>query len=138
MTYLKTEFNAVGPFIYKGRGDFGGYCFVADGYDVNDFIHFNQGWSGSYNGFFQIDALNPSGVGTGDGSYTSFQEIIIGIEPPISGQSFTMKLYNYVTPSAGTINYNQAFTVTTNITIAATNSFTGDFCAAIFDNSNIL
>jgi hypothetical protein len=135
---LKTELNAGRPVLYDGFGNGGGHCFVADGYDNNDFIHFNWGWSGAFDGFFQINALNPSGTGTGGGTggFNFGQQAVIGIEPPSNqNQTYKIALYNYVTPSANTLNYGQAFTITTNIVNAGTNTFAGDYCAAVFDDS---
>jgi hypothetical protein len=135
---LKTELDAARPIIYAGFGNGGGHCFVNDGYDNNDFFHFNWGWSGQFDGFFQINALNPGGVGTGGGAggYNSGHQAIVGIQPPVSlPQTYSMQLYNFVTPSASTIGYGQAFTVSANIANAGNGSFTGDYCAAVFDNA---
>ncbi len=85
---MKTELDAGRPVIYAGFGSGGGHCFVNDGYDINSFFHFNWGWSGSYNGFFVITALNPGGVGTGGGTggFNNNHQAVIGIEPS-SGSS---------------------------------------------------
>jgi hypothetical protein len=140
LNLLKTELDAGRPVLYAGFGDGGGHCFVADGYDNNNFIHFNWGWSGYYDGYFQINSLNPEGTGTGGGSggYNSGHEAVIGIEPPAENQNtdLTLMLYNYVTPSATTINYGEAFTVSTNILNNGSSNFEGDYTAAIFDDSN--
>ena len=37
-----------------------GHGFVCDGYDANNLLHFNWGWGGSCNGYYSINALNPS------------------------------------------------------------------------------
>lgn len=144
---MKTDLDASRPIIYDGFGSGGGHCFVADGYDDNDFFHFNWGWSGAYNGNFNINSLNPDGQGTGGGTgaYNSGQEAIFGIEPASGGgggggggqQTFDMALYDYVTPSASTIYYGGAFSVSTNIINNGSSDFNGDYCAAVFDdNSN--
>ena len=137
LNLLKTELDASRPILYAGFGSGGGHCFVADGYDNNDYIHFNWGWGGAYDGYFQINALNPSGTGTGGGSggYNSGHQAVIGIEPPAGSQTYNMALYNYVTPSANTIYYGQSFNITTNIANNGTNTYNGDYTAAIFDNS---
>ena len=137
LNLLKTELDASRPILYAGFGSGGGHCFVADGYDNNDYIHFNWGWGGAYDGYFQINALNPSGTGTGGGSggYNSGHQAVIGIEPPTGSQTYNMALYNYVTPSANTIYYGQYFNITTNIANNGTNTYNGDYTAAIFDNS---
>jgi len=138
ITLLKTELNAGRPVLYAGFGTGGGHCFVTDGYDANSYFHFNWGWGGAYDGFFEINALNPAGLGTGGGSggYNSGHQAVIGIQPPAGNQTYTMMLYNYVMPSLSTISYGQGFTVTTNIQNAGTATFTGDYCAAVFDSEN--
>lgn len=139
MNTLKLELDANRPILYAGFGSGGGHCFVADGYDVNDYIHFNWGWSGAYDGFFQINALNPTGTGTGGGTggYNSGHQAVIGIQPIVAGTpGNSLALYDNVTPSASIINYGQAFTVSTNIVNNGTITFNGKYAAAIFDNSN--
>jgi len=137
LNLLKAELDASRPILYAGFGSGGGHCFVADGYDNNDYIHFNWGWGGAYDGYFQINALNPSGTGTGGGSggYNSGHQAVIGIEPPVGSQTYNMSLYNYVTPSSNTIYYGQSFNISTNIANFGTNTYNGDYTAAIFDNS---
>jgi hypothetical protein len=137
LNLIKKELDASRPILYAGFGNGGGHCFVADGYDNSDYIHFNWGWGGSYDGYFQINALNPSGTGTGGGSggYNSGHQAVIGIEPPTGSQTFDMALYDYITPSSSTIYYGQSFKISTNIANNGANAFTGDYAAAIFDNS---
>lgn len=138
---LKSELDASRPVYYAGFGSGGGHAFLCDGYDANNFFHFNWGWSGSFNGYFSINALNPSGVGTGGGSggYNSGHQAIVGIEPleesdPDPGpQSHQLALYNYVYSSANPILYGDGFTITTNVVNLGTNNFAGDYGAAVFD-----
>jgi len=66
------------PLYYAGFGDDGGHAFVLDGYDEDDYYHFNWGWSGYYNGKFIIDDLSP-----GDYNFSDSQEAIF-IVPPAS------------------------------------------------------
>lgn len=135
---LKTELDASRPVIYAGFGSGGGHCFVCDGYDQNDFFHFNWGWSGSYDGYFSINALNPGGTGTGGGTggFNSGHQAIIGVQSPGGGgQTTSLQLYNSLQPSATTIYYGGAFNIWTNVENSGTTDFTGDYCAAIFDNN---
>ena len=85
---LKTELNQARVIVYCGNDGTGqsGHCFVFDGYDLNDFFHIDWGWSGSFNGYFNIASLVPNGTGTGGGSgnYSSNQEAVIGIRPKVS------------------------------------------------------
>ncbi|MEJ8804394.1 thiol protease/hemagglutinin PrtT [Pontibacter sp. H249] len=135
---LKSELDARRPILFAGFGNGGGHAFVCDGYDANQLFHFNWGWGGAYDGYYRIDALNPDGVGTGGGSggYNSGQQAVIGIEPPTAAQSYGLKLNNTLTASANSIAYGQPFSVTTNILNSGTSAFTGDYAAAIFDESS--
>lgn len=76
----------VGPLLYGGASMLGGgHSFVLDGYDGNGYFHFNWGWSGMSNGYFSLDALNPSMLGAGGGSgggYNFTQDAVFGIQPP--------------------------------------------------------
>lgn len=58
---LKAEFDLGRPVYYSGQGTGGGHAFVADGYDEDDFIHFNFGWGGSDDDFYAVDAIEYSG-----------------------------------------------------------------------------
>ncbi|MDD4848311.1 MAG: C10 family peptidase [Bacteroidales bacterium] len=59
---LKESFDIGYPVYYCAQDDngAGGHAFVCDGYDENDFFHFNWGWNGRDNGYYAIDALNPT------------------------------------------------------------------------------
>ena len=48
------------PLYYSGSDDngLGGHAFVCDGYDENDYFHFNWGWSGKDDAWCAIGALN--------------------------------------------------------------------------------
>ena len=48
------------PLFYCAQDDngHGGHAFVCDGYDSNDYIHFNWGWDGYGDGYFPLDALD--------------------------------------------------------------------------------
>jgi hypothetical protein len=135
---LKTELDAGRPVLYAGFGSGGGHCFNCDGYDANDFFHFNWGWSGQFDGYFDVDALDPegTGIGGGTGEFNSGQQAVIGIQG-YGGvtQSSTLNLFDYVAPTPSDIEYGQSFTVHTNIFNNTTQDFNGDYCAAIFDNN---
>ena len=48
------------PLFYTGNDDggAGGHAFVCDGYDENDYFHFNWGWSGRDDAWCPVGALN--------------------------------------------------------------------------------
>lgn len=80
---LKEQLNKRQPVYFSGRSpdDLSGHAFVCDGYDDNDFFHFNWGWGGLYNCYCPIDSLVPGGIGTGGGhgNYTYSQQAIIDL-----------------------------------------------------------
>lgn len=53
------------PLYYAGWSDTiyqSGHAFVCDGYQDTSFFHFNWGWGGSFDGFFNIQNLIPGGA----------------------------------------------------------------------------
>lgn len=80
---LDNELEAGRPILYAGSSSSGGHQFVCDGRDENGLYHINWGWSGSDNGYFDINILNPgydASFPAPDG-YTWDADIIIGIAP---------------------------------------------------------
>lgn len=51
---------------YDGYGS-GGHAFNVDGYQGTDYFHFNWGWSGSANGYYYLNNLNPGGYNFNNG-----------------------------------------------------------------------
>ena len=80
ISLLKNELDNDRPVEYKGSATdgSGGHAFVCDGYDTDDYFHFNWGWAGYLNGYFDIDDLTPGSSGS-DFSYN--QGAVIGIQP---------------------------------------------------------
>lgn len=60
------------PVFYKGSNREGAHTFIADGIDSNNLVHFNFGWGGYADGYFQLS--EPAG-------YKSNQSAIIDIHP---------------------------------------------------------
>lgn len=76
---LKKEIDGNRPIFYAGYGGSGGHAFVCDGYNFDDSsekFHFNWGWSGHYDGYYEIGALEP-----GSYSFNDDNEVIYGIRP---------------------------------------------------------
>ena len=55
----------------------GGHAFVCDGYNEQGLLHINWGWSGSDDGYYNMDLLNPSGY-----KFSIQQDVIIGLYDP--------------------------------------------------------
>ncbi len=145
ISMLRADLDASRPIFYGGFGSGGGHAFVCDGYDDNNMFHFNWGWGGQVNGYFQVGALNPGSTGTGGGSggYNSGQVAILGITPGTGGgggggstTTNTMELYNFVNISDNPLYYGNPFSVSCNIANTGTNGFSGDYGAAVFDADN--
>ena len=98
MNLIKSEINEKRPIYYFGSSDDGGHAFVFDGYDTQDMVHVNWGWSGMNNGYFEVSSLNPDSPGIGGGSnlgggFTRGQGMYLGIQPPTSSSNFTSHFY---------------------------------------------
>ena len=75
------------PIIYNGyNSNMEGHSFICDGYDGDGMFHFNWGWAGKFDGFFQILELNPGGSDVGGSlanpCWTDFHDVVVGIQPP--------------------------------------------------------
>lgn len=84
---LKSDLDSGRPVFYTGRDVGGGHAFVCDGYNNSNYFHFNWGWGGSCDGYYPLNALNPSTSGAGgtaSGTYNLNQDIIVGIQPNTS------------------------------------------------------
>lgn len=84
-----TNLNDGKPLYYAGWEDTTftmGHAFVCDGYETNDYYHFNWGWGGSYDGYFYTGQLNPGGA-----NFNLCQELIVDMYPDTS--LYTYPLY---------------------------------------------
>ena len=77
LNYLKGELDEGAPFMYGGSGSNGGHVWVCDGYQDDNYFHFNWGWGGQQNGFYTITNCSTYG-------FNSNHAIIIGIRNPES------------------------------------------------------
>jgi hypothetical protein len=55
---LKESFDMGWPVYYSGQSPDGGHAFVCDGYDDANLFHYNWGWGGSGDGWFDFDAID--------------------------------------------------------------------------------
>ena len=87
---IKLDLDNHLPVYYRGISSLGGHAFVCDGYDTNGMFHFNFGWDGVADGFYNLS--NPSG-------FSSEQAIIHDIRP-IDGNAIHSDEHNiiYVSP----------------------------------------
>ena len=80
---IRSELKASRPMNYSGQTKAGaGHSFVCDGIDENDLLHINWGWSGYFDGYFDMNILAPEGIGTGGGDASGYfleQGLVVGI-----------------------------------------------------------
>jgi len=140
---LKIELDAHRPIVYVGSGNGGGHCFVCDGYDNNNYFHFNWGWSGHCDGYYAMNALNPTepGTGGGSGTYNTNQHAVIGIEPGSGGggggttpTTNDLRLNSGLNMASTQIWFGSNFSVSASVKNFGTNTFSGLLGAAVFNN----
>lgn len=138
---LKAELSASRPVYYSGRSNSGGHAFVCDGYDADGLFHFNWGWGGSDNGYFEISALTPGTSGIGAGSadgYNQGQAVVIGIQKSNSVQEspiYELVMDTVPVASAQSITRNGTFQVSVaGLWNIGTTSFSGKIGIALYQN----
>lgn len=72
---MKQNLDNGWPMYYNGYGS-GGHAFNLDGYQGDDYFHFNWGWGGTANGYFYLNNLNPNGS-----NFTEGQGAIVNFVP---------------------------------------------------------
>ncbi len=118
---LKGELDQGIPVLYSGSGAIEIHAFVCDGYNESDYFHFNWGWAGVYNGYFQINALNP-----GSNQYNNSHSALLNISPPNTISATPSSLYFYGTPGSPSAAQNVAVTAS-NLSYPITASVTFPF-----------
>ena len=130
ISLLKAELNAGRPIVYDGHGDAGGHAFVCDGYNNNNFFHFNWGWGGACNNaYFSINNLSP-----GSYNFTSNQGAVIGIQPSTSS-SPAIEMYSNLSVNDAWFLSN--ITGSVQIVNTGTNSFSGYLAVVLFNEEEI-
>ena len=140
VNFLKTELSAARPVLYSGRTNTAGHLFVCDGYDSNGLFHFNWGWSGSSNGYYQISALDPDnqGIGSSVGGYNGGQGIVTGVQKPTTNSVPVYLMYTNqaLTASADSVTRNASFSVTAkSIYNMGANTLVGNVGIALYSTS---
>ncbi len=87
LTLIKNCLNLGRPVHYRGTDDNGGggHAFVCDGYDNNNYLHFNWGWYGNCNNYFADGALNPDTY-----AFNTSNAAIINIHPNLPSYQVTI------------------------------------------------
>ena len=144
MEMLKTELSASRPILYGGiNSSRVGHMFVCDGYDNNGLFHFNWGWGGSANGYFEISALDPTNQKTINnvGGYNTAQTIITGIQKPssLSVPSYVILMPHKLTTLNDSIARTDSFSIVSQgIGNYGANKFIGQVGVALYNSKELV
>lgn len=138
------ELNARRPVMFQGVGDLSGamgHFFVLDGYEAaTGKFHFNWGWAGMYDGYFEITALQPGegGIGGGVGSFDYMQNIFLRVQPETLGEYVSRFEAETIRPLK--FNYSRGAAVqfeTTNLVHNAVNFDNGKLGLGIYKDGEL-
>ncbi len=138
---IKTELNAQRPVLYAGQSSDSGHQFVCDGYDSNGLFHFNWGWGGMSDGYYELSVLNTSSLGFGggkSGGFNSDQSLVAGIQKPGSSStaSYLVDLYSALSTSSSSISRTSSFTISMEFYNLGINTFSGSLGLALYNSNN--
>ena len=117
-TMIKEDLDKRHPVYYSGTSLQGGHAFVCDGYYNNGLFHFNFGWNGDADGFFNLN--DPSGFSNGQ---TIIRNIYPFNELPVNSDSHRII---YVSPD-GTGDGSSWENATDELQTAIYKCHTGDY-----------
>ena len=140
---IKTELNASRPLLYGGASlDGAGHQFVCDGYDSDNLFHFNWGWSGVCNGYFELSSLNvmTPGIGGGTGGFSIGQDMVIGVQKPTDTSVKTYQLYLMQKPEVNktTIARDSIFSMTYGYANYGGNTFDGALALGLYQGNTLV
>lgn len=148
---ITDELDASRPVLYTGIGDGGGHAFVADGYDSNGFLHINWGWGGYSDGYFDMNYMNPGGLGIGGGSGAfKWNQAVVLAKPLRDGETaYEQHTLGFVDTNSSTgglafkgdgplIAGEDASIWLTNIYNSSPTTFVGSIAVAAFDESGAM
>ena len=76
---LKADLEALRPVYYSGYSEEGGHAFICDGYNSDNYFHFNFGWGGSSNGYYITQSTDTDNNEVG--GYGFGQSAIFNLHP---------------------------------------------------------
>ncbi|MCC8037067.1 MAG: C10 family peptidase [Bacteroidales bacterium] len=135
-TKIYSEISAGRPVLYAASNGNGSHAFVCDGY-ADGLYHINWGWSGTSNGWFELENMDPSETGSGasaSGSpYAFSQSALLGIspaeeqtfEPLLTSYSFYGNSSTNVVELKGSLTSCTAEEVTVQLGVQFVNASTG-------------
>jgi len=87
---LRANIDRGEPVCYAGSNPSNSHAFVLDGYQQDNYFHFNFGWSGDCDGWYLTKAINPNW------EYNEWQSAIMGIRPDSNSHAIICHRTMYV------------------------------------------
>lgn len=123
---LETELDNARPILYAGiyinDSIRSGHAFVCDGYDNSNHFHFNWGWKGENDGYYNINTI--------PFSYT--QHAVIGIEPNNTTYNFNLTYYSTPVMSDDEYWFYDDISVYAEVLNNGTGAFNGYLGAGVY------
>ena len=90
------ELAARSPVLYGAKDPaVGGHAFVFTGVDADGLVYVNWGWRGTADGFYDIQLLDPTAVGSQD-HYTESHQMVTGIRTtPLATDGIQTRIWGY-------------------------------------------
>lgn len=148
-SFLKSGLDQGYPYYYQGASDGGGHAFVCDGYNSEDYFHFNWGWNGFCNGYYTVNYLDPGSYGIGGGTgggYTEYQGVFHNLVPsgnPLMKDDYFLVASNVIQASGVTqgtaYDLDRIFTVyVSNINNYNMAAFDGSLALGVYADGEFL
>lgn len=146
---MHNELKEGRPILYSGMSndEDSGHAFILEGYNEEGLFYINWGWNGSYNAYYDIAVLNPSGTGTGatmmsDGLCES-QEAVVNISPTQGAGKYRTTLFgggnNTFTSSRSSTNLGSSVNITVkSIYNHSAIKIAGEYGIAIVQNGTVI
>jgi len=112
---LRDEFDLGRPVYYSGQSPDGGHAFVCDGYDENDLMHYNFGWSGSDDGWYLVDGIDYTGSAAAIFNYVPTNVYENTVQSP---SNFTVERTSETAQSA-TLSWKNPSKTMSNVAVSA-------------------
>lgn len=123
------------PVYYSGVSVMGGHAFVCDGYDDDNYFHFDFGWDGEYNGFFRLSAIKANLSGF-DAGYNHEHAIVLAY-PNSPGDSYPYSiLCDYFSVETGTYSRQSSFPMSFAVENAYDNIYSFTYGTMLINETN--
>lgn len=125
---LKHELDNGRPIAYSGRSTTAGHAFVCDGYDEDNKFHFNWGWGGSSDGYFDINATL---------AYTANHSVIVNAKPNEGGQGIPKFRVISINNALDSVARGKTFRLDCNVQDVSIHRFSTTYYIALYNEDDV-